>query len=127
MSPYATVLVVCGLVVLSLLYLLRTRKIKEKYAAIWIALAAAILILGAVPSVAFWLSGLVGVQTPANLIFAVAVVVLFAVCIQLSTEVTHLEEETRTLAEEVALLRLEVTQGRESDARTAERAESSPR
>jgi hypothetical protein len=34
--------------------------------------------------------------------------VLLAVCIQLSTEVSALEEETRTIAEELALLRLEV-------------------
>jgi len=49
-----------------------------------------------------------GVQTPSNLLFASAIAVLLLVCIQLSAEITTLEEETRTLAEEVALLRLDV-------------------
>ena len=35
---------------------------------------------------------------------------LLLVCIQLSTEVSNLEEETRTLAEEIALLRLDLNE-----------------
>jgi hypothetical protein len=103
-------IVVCLALVLSLLQLLRTRRIREKYAAVWILLTLAVVVIGVFPGLAFWLSDLVGVQTPANLLFALASLVLLAVCIQLSTEVSSLEEETRTLAEEVALLRLEVRQ-----------------
>jgi hypothetical protein len=43
-----------------------------------------------------------------------AAAVLFAVCMQLSTEVSAVEEETRTIAEELALLRLEVQGVRET-------------
>lgn len=103
-------IVVCLALVLSLLQLLRTRRIREKYAAVWIVLTLAVVVIGVFPGLAFWLSDLVGVQTPANLLFALASLVLLAVCIQLSTEVSALEEETRTLAEEIALLRLEVRQ-----------------
>jgi hypothetical protein len=103
-------IVVCLALVLSLLHLLRTRRIREKYAAVWIVLTLAVVVIGVFPGLAFWLSDLVGVQTPANLVFALASLVLLAVCIQLSTEVSALEEETRTLAEEVALLRLDVRQ-----------------
>lgn len=109
MSVYLTAIVVCIALVVALLWLLRTRRIREKYAAIWILLTIAVVLVGTVPRLAFWLSDLVGVQTPVNLVFALAILVLFAVGIQLSTEVSELEEETRTLAEEVALLRLEVT------------------
>ncbi|MBW0254615.1 DUF2304 domain-containing protein [Cellulomonas sp. PS-H5] len=103
-------IVVCLALVLSLLHLLRTRRIREKYAAVWIVLTLAVVVIGVFPGLAFWLSDLVGVQTPANLLFALASLVLLAVCIQLSTEVSTLEEESRTLAEEVALLRLEMRQ-----------------
>lgn len=108
MSVYLTAIVVCVALVVALLWLLRTRRIREKYAAIWILLTIAVVLVGTVPRLAFWLSDLVGVQTPVNLVFALAILVLFAVGIQLSTEVSELEEETRTLAEEIALLRLEV-------------------
>jgi hypothetical protein len=110
MSGRLFALAMCLFVVALLFYLLRTRRIREKYAGIWIALAAAVVILGIFPQLAFWLSDLVGVETPVNLVFAAAFLVLLLVCIQLSAEVSNLEEETRTLAEEIALLRLDVTE-----------------
>lgn len=105
---YVTALAVCLLLVLAVVHLLRTRRIREKYAAIWIVLTIAVVVTGAFPEVAFWVSSLVGVQTPANLVFSLAIVVLLAVCVQLSAEISNLEEETRSIAEELALLRLEV-------------------
>ncbi|NKY09934.1 DUF2304 domain-containing protein [Cellulomonas hominis] len=107
MSGYVLALVLGLLTVVVLVQLLRSRRIREKYAAIWLVLALGICILAAFPDLAFWLATLVGVQTPVNLLFAVAAVVLLAVCLQLSGEVSSLEEKTRTLAEEVALLRQE--------------------
>jgi hypothetical protein len=116
LSAYATVVIICVLLVAAMIFLLRTRRIREKYAAIWILLTIAVILIGAFPQVAFWLSNLVGVRTPTNLLFALAIVVLLAVCIQLSTEVSSLEEATRSLAEEIALLRLDVHQGPQSAA-----------
>lgn len=110
MSLSVAAILVCLVLVGSLVYLLRTRRIREKYAAIWIVLTVAVIVVGVFPRLAYWISDLVGVQTPANLLFAIACVVLLAVCIQLSTEVSALEEETRSIAEEIALLRLEVHQ-----------------
>ncbi|WP_125774448.1 DUF2304 domain-containing protein [Antribacter gilvus] len=110
MTGYLIALATCIAFVASLVLMLRNRRLKEKYAATWIILAVGICIVGALPVVVEWLADLVGVETPSNLLFAVALVVLLGVCIQLSTEVTALEEETRTLVEEVALLRHDVEQ-----------------
>jgi hypothetical protein len=101
--------IACSVVVLGLLYfLLRTRRIREKYAGIWILLAIAVVILGAFPTLIVRFAALVGVGLPVNLLFALAFVTLLTVCIQLSSELSSLEEESRTLAEEIALLRLEL-------------------
>ena len=108
MSGYLFAISLCAVMVALLFFLLRTRRIKEKYAGIWIALAIAVVVLGVFPQLAYTLARAVGVQTPVNLLFALAFVVLLAVCIQLSSEITRLEENTRTLAEEIALLRLEL-------------------
>ncbi|MDQ0426499.1 DUF2304 domain-containing protein [Cellulomonas iranensis] len=108
MRGYLTALVVCALTVGTIGYLLRSRRIREKYAASWIALAVAVVTVGAVPSVLTWLATLLGVQTPVNLLFLVSGVVLLIVCVQFSVEISQLEEETRTLAEEIALLRLDL-------------------
>jgi hypothetical protein len=107
-SGYAFALALCAVVVGLLLFLLRTRRIQEKYAGIWILVAMAVVVLGAFPKLVFWITELVGVGLPANLLFALAIVTLLAVSIQLSSELSSLEEESRTLAEEIALLRLEM-------------------
>ena len=104
--PFAVVLSL-GLVVF-LVILLRTRRLREKYAITWIVVGLGVTVFGAFPGMAEWLARAVGVQTPSNLLFAIALIVLLLVGIQLSTEITSLEEETRTLVEEVALLRFDV-------------------
>ena len=107
MNLYLLALVTCIVVVAFLVMLLRTRRIKEKYSAVWLVLAAAVCIVGAFPGAVVWIADLVGVATPSNLLFAAALAVLFGVCIQLSVELSTIEEETRTLAEELAMLRLD--------------------
>jgi hypothetical protein len=104
--PFAVVLSL-GLVVF-LVVLLRTRRLREKYAITWIVVGLGVTVFGAFPAMAEWLARAVGVQTPSNLLFAIALIVLLLVGIQLSAEITSLEEETRTLVEEVALLRFDV-------------------
>lgn len=104
MSGYGFALGLSAVTLVFILWLLRSRRLREKYAAIWIVLALAIVVLGAFPGLVFGLAQFVGVETPANLLFATSLGVLLFVCIQLSTELSGLEEETRTLAEEHALL-----------------------
>lgn len=108
MSGYAFAVGACVALVVFLIVLLRTKRLREKYAVTWIVVGVGVCVLGAFPGAAERLAKVVGVQTPSNLIFALALIVLLLVCIQLSAEITTLEEETRTLVEEVALLRLDV-------------------
>ncbi|GIG24833.1 DUF2304 domain-containing protein [Cellulomonas denverensis] len=108
MTGYWFALGACLLLLVFLVVLMRTRRIREKYALIWVALTAGVCIVGAFPSAVAWLARLVGVQTPSNLLFAFALVLLLLVCIQLSVEMTTMEEEARTLTEEVALLRFDL-------------------
>ena len=120
MSGYIFAIALSVIVVVFLFFLLRRRRIREKYAAIWICLGIAVAVLGAFPNVAFWLARLVGVETPVNLLFAGGFVILLGVCIQLSASLTSIEEQTRTLTEELALLKLEI-----DDAGAAARSRSS--
>ena len=53
--------------------------------------------------VARWL----GIASGVSLVLFLAIVFLLLVCVHLSWEVSRLEEETRTLAEEIALIRTE--------------------
>lgn len=110
MNAYAYALGLVGAAgVLALVVeLLRRRHLRGKYAVLWLALSLVSLLFAVFPRLLALVSNLVGVQTPSNLLFFAAILTMLAVIMQLSYESGVTEEETRTLAEEVALLRLEV-------------------
>jgi hypothetical protein len=89
--------------------LLRRRRLREKYAALWIVIAIGTVIVAVFPGLLRWVADLVGIQTPSNLLFFGSLMVLFAVSLQLSREVGLLEEQSRRLAEEIGTLRLRMT------------------
>ena len=102
-SPIAIIL---GLLLMVLIFeLLRRRRLREKYAALWLVVGSVVLLLAVFPSILFWVSDRLGFGVPSNLVFFAGGVVLLFVAIQLSLEVGRLEDESQRLAEEVALLR----------------------
>ena len=85
--------------------MLRRRRLREKYAALWMVVAVLVMVSVAFPRLLDEVSRMVGVTVPINLVFFVALLLLLSVCVQLSAEVSTLEQECQTLAEESALLR----------------------
>lgn len=88
----------------------RSQKMKEKYAALWLLISAAIVLLTLFPRLLDWLAGLVGVETPVNLLFLLAIVMLIGVALHLTQAISRLTEDTRILAEEIAIKDFEVRQ-----------------
>lgn len=86
--------------------LLRRRRLREKYAVIWVVISIGTLVVALFPPLLGWVAALVGIQTPSNLLFFTSLIILFAVSLQLSREVGLLEEQSRRLAEEVGGLKL---------------------
>lgn len=97
---------IAGVIMLLVISLLRSRKLREKYAALWILVGLAILVLSLAPDLLGAVAGLLGIQVPSNLLFALAILLLLGVSLHLSLEISRLEDETRVLAENVAVLRL---------------------
>jgi hypothetical protein len=108
-TSYWFALALCAVLLIVLIQLLRRRRIREKYVALWLIVGLGVIVLGAFPGVPATLAQWVGVQLPVNLVFTVGLFFLLIVCIQLSVAVSSLEERTRTLTEEVALLRAQAT------------------
>ncbi|MBN9101507.1 MAG: DUF2304 domain-containing protein [Pseudonocardia sp.] len=100
--------------------LLRRRRLREKYAVIWVVISIGTLVVALFPPLLGWVAALVGIQTPSNLLFFTSLIILFAVSLQLSREVGLLEEQSRRLAEEVGGLKLRM------DALEQEKAEQPP-
>ena len=97
-----------ALILLVLFELLRRRHLREKYAVVWVLVALGALVLTIFPGLLTVAAELVGVAVPANLLFFLASLVLLMLSLQHSHELGRLEEKARTLAEEVALLRLDL-------------------
>ncbi len=107
MTPELTLGITGSIVLLVVLFeMMRRYQLREKYAVFWATVALLTLTVTIFPSLLRWAAALVGVEVPVNLLFFVAVMVLVIVGIQHSYELGRLEERTRTLAEEVALLRM---------------------
>ncbi|MCY4727816.1 DUF2304 domain-containing protein [Nocardioides sp. STR2] len=111
MSPVLTLGVVGAVATLVVLFeMLRRQRLREKYAVIWVVVAMSTVLLVVFPSLLDRASDLLGVQVPSNLLFFAASMLLLLLSIQFSYEIGRLEDRTRTLAEEVALLNLRLDQ-----------------
>ncbi|WBB53341.1 DUF2304 domain-containing protein [Verrucosispora sp. WMMD573] len=98
-----------GLLLLAaIVELLRRRQLREKYGMLWLGLLFVVIPLSLFPRLLDGVADLLGVASGVSLVLFLGIVFLLLVCIHLSWEVSALEEETRTLAEEFALLRAEV-------------------
>lgn len=95
-------------ILIIVIWMLLARKLREKYAAMWLVIGFAVLILGVFPQLLLWLTEVLGVQVPANLLFSLAIVLLLGVTLHLSWELSQAEDEIRRVAEEAAIGRAEV-------------------
>jgi hypothetical protein len=88
--------------------LVRRRRMGGRYALLWSAVSILLLVLAVWPGLLTWLSELAGVHYPPALFLLILTGFLFVVVIHFSYELTRLEDRSRILAEEVALLRAEI-------------------
>lgn len=103
-------------ILLSLFEMLRRHRLREKYALLWGLVALGALTVAAFPGLLIWATDTIGVQVPANLLFFVASLVIMSLTLQHSSELGRLEERTRTLAEDLALLQVELDRRAQAEA-----------
>jgi hypothetical protein len=110
------------ILILVVLELVRGRRLKERYALLWLATGIALLILsawrGGLNTIAGWL-GVTGY--PPAVLFAVATLFIFLVLLHYSTVISKLTDENVELAQRVALLEERVSR-LSSEARVEEPA-----
>jgi hypothetical protein len=109
-NNYVIALVGTALILAGIVELLRRRQLKEKYAVLWLVVGIVLVVFTAFPALLARLASGLGVAVPTNLLFFVAIMFLVGVVLHLSWEVSRLENETRKLAEDVAILRLDLAE-----------------
>ncbi len=85
--------------------LVRKRRITERFAVLWVIVSCLLLIASSVGfSYLFRIAKLVGIPYPPSALFLFAILGLTLLIIQLFTWVSKLNERTRILAQQIALL-----------------------
>lgn len=87
------------------LWLIRERRIKEKYAILWLVTSLLIIILASSRRLLEVIATAVGIYYPPSLLFLLAVIFLVIVNISFSITLSRLSDNNRLLAQEVALLK----------------------
>lgn len=109
------------LLILIVLELIRGRRLKERYALLWLVTGLVLLVLslwrGGLNTIAGWL-GVSGY--PPAILFAAAIMFVIAVLLHYSTVLSRLTDDNVLLAQEVALMRarldaLEAREDREAN------------
>lgn len=105
MSDMLKVLILIGVFVSVIYILLRIQKLKIKMedTIFWIFFAIAIALMGTIPQITYWISSLLGVQSPANLVFLIIIVLLVEKLFSVSMTVSMLEEKITILSAELAI------------------------
>lgn len=106
-ASYLLGIAVAIVLMVTVIELLRRKRLRERHAIWWLVAGVLALIVGVFPTTLRWAANLVGIEVPTNLVFFVAIAILFLVCLQHSAELTRVEEKTRELAEAVARLEME--------------------
>lgn len=101
------VAVLTAITLLFILRLVRRGQLRGKYALLWLGVGVAMVGFALYPDILVPISETVGISYEPAIIFLAAIAFLFVVIVHFSYELSRLEDRTRTLAEELALLRAE--------------------
>jgi len=103
---------VTALMFLTVLELVRRRRLVERYALLWMVVASSLLVLAIWTELLSWATDLLNIEVPANGLFIAAFGVAFLLLLHFSVATSRLSEETKILAQEVARLDNELRSAR---------------
>ncbi len=84
--------------------MVRQRRLRERYAILWLTAALVLLVLAAWTRLLSTIASVIGIATPSNAFFVIAFAFLLLLLLHFSEMVSRLTDETRVLAQRLALL-----------------------
>jgi hypothetical protein len=84
--------------------LIRARKLRERYALLWLATAGVILVFAVWRSGLYHLSDALGIAYPPNALFALAMLFVIVLLLHYSTVISKLSDRSTTLTQRLALM-----------------------
>jgi hypothetical protein len=101
--------VLLGIAVLLLvLNLVRTRKLKEEFALLWLLTAVVLVLTPLFIDYLDMIAYALGIEYPPALIFVLAIISLLLILFQFSLRISRFSEQIKVMVQELALLRAQV-------------------
>lgn len=97
-------LVASGLLLVTLIWLIRTRRLQERFALLWMAAALTVIVFGLWPAALRWLAALLGISYGPSALFLVIGLFVVGLLLYLVIVITRLIAQTQALAQRIALL-----------------------
>ncbi len=101
-------IVVNGTVLIVVVELIRRGRLKERYSLLWLLAGSVLLVLSASRDLLEYISHLVGIFYAPSFLFLIAFLFLLLITLHFSVVISGLSEKNKKLAQELALLRLEL-------------------
>jgi hypothetical protein len=92
-------------VLLFVVNLVRTRKLKEEFALLWLLTAVVLVLAPLLIDYLDMVAHALGIEYPPAFIFVLAIICVLLVLFQFSMRISHFSEEIKVLTQELALLR----------------------
>jgi hypothetical protein len=108
-------IVAAALLLVTILELVRRRRLGEPYAMLWLVAAVALLVLAIWDDLLASLADLVGIEVPSNALFAFAFGFVLVLLLSFSIVTSRLSRENKILAQEVARLSEELRRSDHGD------------
>ena len=83
-------------------YLVRARRLRLKYAVIWLLTTVLAVVLAVFPGLVEFAASSLGFQVPVNLVFFAGIVLIGAFVLQITVEISTVEDKVERLAIELA-------------------------
>lgn len=92
-------------IIITILFLLRQKKINIKYSIIWIILFTILLIATILPGFLVWVTHLLGFKTASNMVISIILAVLVIISIVLTIIVSKQDKKIRLLIQEISIMK----------------------
>jgi hypothetical protein len=105
--------IAAGILLLVIFELIRSRRLQERYALLWLLTGVVIFVLAIWRGLLGTVSDLVGIAYPPSALFILAAFFILLVLLHYSTVISRLSEQNTTLAQRLALLERKLDEERD--------------
>ena len=108
------------IILLSVIFLVRERLIKEKYSLVWLLIGVFVFVMSVFRGLLEGFSALIGVEYAPSAFFALLIAFAYLLLLNLSVSISGLKAQNKAISQEVGLLRLRVEELEKERAGTKE-------